>query len=40
MSNKGSFKKNYNIWKRTSDLYIEWVANSELRFFFFKKNKL
>ena len=37
MSNKGSFKKNYNIWKRTSDLYIEWVANSELRFFFSKK---
>lgn len=34
MSVKDNFKSKYRIWKKTSDLYVDWVASSKLRFFF------
>ena len=34
MSVKDNFKSKYRIWKITSDLYVDWVASSKLRFFF------
>ena len=34
MSVKDNFKSKYRIWKKTSDLYVDWVASSKLRLFF------
>ena len=39
MSNKDNFKYNYKLWKKTSDLYVNWVADTELRDFFSKNIK-
>ena len=40
MSKLNTLKKNYTLWKKTSDLYVRWVASSELKTFFNKNIKI
>ena len=40
MSKLNTLKKNYTLWKKTSDLYVKWVASSELKTFFNKNIKI
>ena len=39
MSKLNTLKKNYFLWKKTSDLYVKWVAKTELKSFFLKNIK-
>ena len=40
MSKLNTLKKNYILWKKTSDFYVKWVATSELKNFFSKNIKI